>query len=70
MKLSAAAKSASAAPAPIVAEAETWLALGELTADIVGDLDQRRPGAARFPGRRKLVANRLPINVCEPVYHN
>ena len=66
----AAAKSASAPPAPIIAEADTWLALGEVAADIVADLDQRRPGAARFPARRKLVANRLPINVGEVVYTN
>ena len=59
------AKSASAAPAPIIAEPDTWLALGDLTADILADLDQRRPGAARFTDRRKLVAKRLPINICE-----
>ena len=46
MTSSAAAVPAPATPTPIAAEPDTWLALGELTADIVADL-ARAPTLSR-----------------------
>ncbi len=61
MTSSAAAVPAPATPTPIAAEPDTWLALGELTADIVADLAR----APTFRGRRIFKLARLGGHVAK-----